>query len=341
MIEKLSIEWTKNIIKNTLQLDNEKLINNKTILIYDLNSTLSNLISHWYIFNLNWKYNSEIYLFDESKVDFYKNLLLWLNKNDTVILVQSTNFRMENFRIRILLQQKWISCIEHNHLSYIKENNIINYLNSINLDYNKIDILSNKLKSKFDIAEKLEVISRSWKKFIVKWWFEDMKRNSWIYNIDSRYATFPAWENFSEAKDFLKVSWILEIRAYPWLDFIVRHLDEPFFINVENSIIKDFSNNTPEDFIEIFEKIKVSESEVMIRELGFWLNPEITFDNKLDDVNAFERLEWFHLSIWKKHNIYRKKLNKDVIQRYHIDIFPSVEKIILDNSIIYENNKFL
>lgn len=340
MLDKIAFSSTNKIINYTLQLNNEILKNNKTILIFDSNSKLSKLISDWYISNLKWKYNSEIYEFSEDKSEFFKEMLLNLNKNDTVILVQSTNFRMENFRIRILLQQKQIACIEHNHLSYIKEDEYETYLKSIWFDFEKIDLLSKKFKNLIDNWDTL-IINSSWAKFKISGWFEDMKRNSWIYDLTSRYATFPAWENFSEAKIFENVNWELYIKSFPGFDFVVRHLDDPFKITIKNSIITDYSKNTPTDFIEVYDKIKQSEGEVMIRELWFGLNPEISFENRLNDVNAFERMQGFHLSLWKKHNIYRKKLDKNTVQRYHIDIFPVVDSILLDWAEIYNQKWFL
>jgi hypothetical protein len=79
----------------------------------------------------------------------------------------------------------------------------------------------------------------------------------------------------------------------------------------------------------------------MMRELWFGLNPNITNENILTDVNFFERKAWFHLSIWKKHQIYRKKLDKSIVQRYHIDIFPDIKEIYLDDLKIFENNKYI
>jgi hypothetical protein len=71
------------------------------------------------------------------------------------------------------------------------------------------------------------------------------------------------------------------------------------------------------------------------------LNPNIDFENILSDVNPFERLEGFHISLGKKHNIYRKKLHKNVVQRYHIDIFPDVKMMKVDEKVIFEGESFL
>jgi chaperonin cofactor prefoldin len=44
-----------------------------------------------------------------------------LPKDSCVVLVQSTNFRLSAFRIRLELFQRGIHVIEHNHLAYIPE----------------------------------------------------------------------------------------------------------------------------------------------------------------------------------------------------------------------------
>ena len=67
--------------------------------------------------------------------------------------------------------------------------------------------------------------------------------------------------------------------------------------------------------------------EVMIREAGFGINPFISMKKPLNYVSIFERQAGFHVSVGKKHNIYRKKFHKSVMQRYHIDIFADVRKM--------------
>jgi hypothetical protein len=79
----------------------------------------------------------------------------------------------------------------------------------------------------------------------------------------------------------------------------------------------------------------------MVRELGFGLNNEISPTKTLSDVSAYERMMGFHLSLGKKHNIYRRKLHKDILQKYHIDVFPVTHQIFADEKIIFENGKFL
>ena len=48
-----------------------------------------------------------------------------------VILVQSTNFRITDFRIRLELFQYGIHCIEHNHLGYYPDEQVTTYIRAL------------------------------------------------------------------------------------------------------------------------------------------------------------------------------------------------------------------
>ena len=96
------------------------------------------------------------------------------------------------------------------------------------------------------------------------------------------------------------MNWKLSIRAYPNMQFEVIMWDI-FTIEIKESRIVSYSENTPADFIELVEKIKLSEDwECFVRELGFWLNPWITWEKTLNDVNACERIMWFSYVYVKK-----------------------------------------
>lgn len=339
-LEILAVNATKDILEKNLSITDERLKDKKIILVYDIESPLSKIVSFWYIKNLKNNQNAEIINFLEIEKEELKQKLLNLEELSIVIFVSSTNFRLDDFRLRLNLKNANIWCIEFNHLKYIKDNEIKTYLNAISYNSGKYERLSNNLKDIFDNWEKFEVISSVWNIFEVTWGFEDMKQNTWNFAIENRYWSYPIWENFNEARDFSKVNWELLIKAYPYFDMQVNFPDTPFKIVIKESLIVD-TINAPEKFLEVLEKIRTSEWEVMVRELWFGLNPNIDFENILSDVNPFERLEGFHISLWKKHNIYRKKLHKSVVQRYHIDIFPEVNEMKVDNKIIFKNNKFI
>ncbi len=338
-----ALQATKNILEKNLEILKEPYNENKVVLVYDNDSKLSKLLSEAYIKNLE-KYNNldiEIINFNKIEKEILKEKLINLPKNSTVILVQSTNFRLENFRIRLTLHKAWVWCLEHNHLTYIADNQIENYIDAIEYKTPYYKQLSNKLKDISDKANILKIVSKSWEEIIFEWWFEDMKQNTWDYTWKNRWGTMPIWENFTEIKDFKLANWKVAIRAYPDTKMIVHFLEQPFILELKESKIISWTKNTPEEFIKILEKIKESEdNEIFLRELWFWLNNWITWEKTLNDVNAFERIAWFHMSLWKKHWIYRKKFSRKITQRFHIDIFLDTDKIYFDDKLIFEKEAF-
>ena len=345
------LQATKDILEKNLKIFENPFCDKKVVLVYDIESKLSKILGETYAENLisfSWKERDawkaervEIIIFSEISKEILKDKLMNLEADSTVVLVQSTNFRLDDFRLRLNLKNQWVWCIEHNHLWYIKDNEIENYADSIEYRtpyYNKI---SAELKEKFDKADKLIVKSKNWDELVLTWGFEDMKQNTWDFGDRIRGGSFPIWENFTEIKNFDNFNWKVSIRAYPNMTFEVQ-FPEVFTIEIKESRLVNYSENTPESFIEILEKIKAWEDwEVFVRELGFWLNPWITWDKTLNDVNACERIAGFHMSLWKKHQIYRKKIHRKITQRYHIDIFADVDYIKLDNDIIFKDEKYI
>lgn len=336
-LKNLAFEATKNILEKNLQIYHPDLIGKKVVLVYDTDSILSSLISDWYIENLKAYSNAEIILYSSIKSDDLREKLLSLEEWRTVIMVESTNFRLEEFRIRINLQKRKVANIEHNHLVYIKEYETKTYLEAISYQSPYFQKVSDWLKSKVENWNTMKVISPNWSTMILEWWFEEMKQNTWNFPLNNRYWTLPMWENFSEVKDFSLVNWELYIRAYPLEDLQVRICENPFKVSVKESMITYNENEVPVEFDSLMKKIIASEWEVMIRELGFWLNRAIDFTRTLSDVNPFERLSGFHLSLGKKHNIYRKKLKSNIVQRYHIDVFPAVSEIYINDELIFDS----
>jgi hypothetical protein len=99
--EKLLVA-TKNILEKNLTINKTPYCDNEIILIYDLESPLSRLVANAYIKNLE-KINSEIIDINTVDKDELIKRLWSLKEFSTVILVQSTNFRLDNFRIRLQL----------------------------------------------------------------------------------------------------------------------------------------------------------------------------------------------------------------------------------------------
>ena len=341
IIEKKLLKAIKDILEKNMTINIKPYSDNEVLLIYDLESPLSILVSNAYIENLKNIKSEIIDINTVNKEELIKRL--WnLKEYSTVILVQSTNFRLDNFRIRLQLHNNWVWCLEHNHLQYMKDDEYENYADAIEYLTPYYDKISAKLKEICDKANIMKFISNDWSIFKIEWGFEDMKQNTWNYQWKRRGWTLPVWENFTEAKNFDWVNGELSISIYPWMDFQINKVEKPFKIKVNKSFITCDDKNAPKEFHELLDLINASEdNEVMLRELWFWLNPNITNNKQLADVNFFERKAWFHVSIWKKHQIYRKKIHKSIVQRYHIDLFPDIKEIYVDNIKIFENDKYI
>lgn len=316
MISKLEEKFniaTKNILLNNLKVNDLEYIDKKIVFVYDLESKLSQFLANWYINTLkeikkeNKSREIEIINFEEIEKNELKDKLLTLQEWSTVVLVQSTNFRLDDFRIRLNLHNSWVGCLEHNHLKYTKDNQIENYADAIEFKTPYYKKLSNELKQLSDNAETMTFICNDWSILKVSWWFEDMKQNTWDYTNKNRWGTFPIWENFTEAKKFENVNWELSVYAFPWED-LQLNFTEPFKIKIEKSIITYIDENAPQQFKDLINKIIESEDhEVMVRELWFWLNNGISKTKQLSDVNAYERVAGFHMSLWKKTSNIQKK----------------------------------
>ena len=146
---------------------------------------------------------------------------------------------------------------------------------------------------------------------------------------------------FTEAKDFSSVNGELMIAAYPGTDWKMVPC-EPFKVKITNSLLTCDDPKCPKPFREeVLDVIAASEdNEVMVREAGFGLNPAISLTKPLSDVSAFERMAGFHMSIGKKHPIYRNKLPKTVTQRYHMDIFADLDQIVIDDEVVYKEGAY-
>lgn len=340
-MNQIILEATKNILEKNLEINSSPYCDFPVIVVYDLECELTKNIWEAYKQNLENRKNSEVIIFEEIKAEDLKEKLMNLQEHSTVVLVQSRDFRLDEFRIRLNLHNKCVGCMEHNHLIYLRKWEENTYIDAISYRWKEYDRLSTKFKNISDNAQTAKIICHNWDTLEISGWFEDMKQNIWDYTHRNRGSTLPCGENFSESKEFDKVNGKLSITCYPDSDMNI-HFCEPFTIDINKSMITCNDEKCPEIFREFLERIARNEDgEVMMRELWFGLNPAISNKNPLNDVNAFERKAGFHISMWKKHGIYRKKLHRKVNQRFHIDVFPDVKEIFFDDTLVFSEDKFV
>ena len=324
---------TRDIIEKQMACGDEK-----KVLVYDRSSPLASMLADGYMANMP---DAKHIDFDREDPQDIAKTLLSLPAGSTVILVQSLNFRLDAFRIRLQLFNNGVGCLEHARLKYFPEEQWETYINALEYRGEYYEKLGGKLVEKIEHAKKIEVISKNGS-ILSFGKMEKAKLNHSIFHKQkNRGGAAMCGEVFSEAQDFDSVNGELSICCYPAPDLTIVPC-APFTIHVEKSRVTCTDPNCPPDFHKhILEKIADAENgEVMMREAGFGLNPAISLQHPLADVNAFERMAGFHVSLGKKHNIYRNKMAKHIPQRYHIDIFTDLKAIRIDDEVVFEDGVY-
>ena len=275
----------------------------------------------------------------DPQIESIKSELLWLQKGSIAILVQSSNFRLSTFRIRLELFNIGVHVVEFNHLAYIWTEEFETFEKS--LSYRTDEYLRQEQVFHAHIAAWLTPrIVSSKGHVLIHGSVERARGNTGDYtNAEHKGGTFPIGEIFTEAIDLESVSWEALVEAYPGDSFEVVHT-KPFLIQIKQGRVLP-SGDFPVMFQKIYSLIEETEWEVMVRELGLGLNPAIRTETPLTDINFYERKIGVHLSLGKKHWIYGKKLPKTMLQRYHIDVFLELGEVYMGDTCIFKNGGWI
>lgn len=306
----------------------------KTIVVFDTQSPLSKIIYAAYQTVLP---EATFMNFDEATPETIFSAINALHPNDLVILVQSTNFRLNEFRIRIELFKRDLKTIEHVHLARMSEDQFDRYIKALAYDKTYYRTVGPTLKQKIDQAKQV-IVECAGTKLVYDTPMEETKLNVGDYTgMKNIGGTFPIGEVFSEAKDLTRVNGEVMIFAFADNDHMVKHYP-PFKATIKDGILS--ATEAPTEFLETLELIKATEP-VTVREFGLGLNRAINKQQILNDVTAFERMHGLHLSLGGKHTVYKKPGLMPKQSRYHVDIFVDVERIKIDNQIIFEQAQYV
>jgi len=257
---------------------------------------------------------------------------------DLVVLIQSTDFRLNEFRIRIYLFKKKLKVIDHMHLYRNTPDSWGTYINALEYDPAWYRVVGPKLKSILENTSELRILSGD-VELLVTGGLEVPKLNIGDYTgMENIGGTFPIGEVFTEAKDLKNMNGSVMIYAFADTTFNIA-LHEPFRIDIKDGIVTGYGDNTPQAFIDVLALIQTNERAI-IREIGFGLNRAITREHHLKDITAFERILGMHLSLGEKHTVYKKEGVKTSKTRFHVDIFPLVTRAQADSVTIFEDNRY-
>jgi aminopeptidase len=164
--------------------------------------------------------------------------------------------------------------------------------------------------------------------------FEEAKLNIGDYaTLKNVGGQFPIGEVFTEPRDLERVNGRVRIFMFGDNDFRANAPEHPITLLIERGRVTGVVDSTPH-FDEVLAKISADE-ELWVRELGFGMNRAFTRTRRVSDVGTYERMCGVHLSLGAKHGVYNKPLVKRKEAKYHVDVFPVTEQVLLDDQLVF------
>lgn len=259
-----------------------------------------------------------------------------LAPSDLVVLIQSTNFRLEAFRIRVELFKRGLKVIEHPHLARMHGPETRYYIDALAYDSAYFRGVGNALKVRIDRAQG-GVLDSGGARLVFASRFESAKLNVGDYSqMKNVGGQFPIGEVFTEAQDLEAVNGRVRIFVFGDTTFRVNQPETPITLIVTNGQVTDVVDSTP-DFDQVLANIRADEGVVWVRELGFGMNRAFSKERTVSDIGTFERMCGIHLSLGAKHGSYGKPNFKRGDGKHHIDVFAVTESVMLDDDVVYRD----
>ncbi|MBK9520298.1 MAG: hypothetical protein IPO13_01415 [Rhodocyclaceae bacterium] len=262
-----------------------------------------------------------------------------LTARDLVILIQSTSFRLEAFRIRVELFKRGLKVIEHPHLSRMCGQQTAYYIDSLAYDPVYYRGIGRALKSRIDLA-KYGAVHSGGETLRFDSPFESAKLNVGDYSgMPNVGGQFPIGEVFTEAQDLEAVNGRVRIFVFGDTTYSVNQPAQPITLVVEKGRVIDAIDSTPE-FDVVLANIRAAEGEVWLRELGFGMNRAFSPERTVSDIGTFERMCGIHLSLGAKHGVYSKPNIRRAEARHHVDVFAVTESVTLDDEVVFHGGQW-
>jgi len=251
-----------------------------------------------------------------------------------VVLVQSSNFRLDGFRLRVELFKLGLKVIEHVHLNRMPGAQALHYIEALAYDPAYFRGVGHALKQRIDAARRAEVHGDG-EVLVFDSALEAAKLNVGDYRaMQNTGGQFPIGEVFTEARDLEAVSGRVRVHVFGDTAYRVNRPDTPITLVIERGRVTAAIDSTPA-FDEVLAIIRRDEGEVWVRELGFGMNRAFTRERRVDDIGTYERMCGIHLSLGAKHGVYAKPGFKRKDARYHIDVFVVTDAVYLDDERVY------
>lgn len=259
-----------------------------------------------------------------------------LRAGDLVVLIQSTSFRLEKFRIRVELFKRGLKVIEHPHLGRMREDEYPHYIGALAYDPGYYRGVGSALKRRIDRAAGAVVESGQGARLGYQSSFEPTKLNIGDYaGMKNVGGQFPIGEVFTEPRDLERVNGQVRIFVFGDTEFRVNVPPRPITLEIRAGKVASVVDSTVA-FDRVIANIRADE-EVWIRELGFGMNRALTSQRLVSDIGTYERMCGIHLSLGAKHGVYNKPALKRREAKYHVDVFAVTERVLLDDEVVFRD----
>lgn len=331
------------ILKNSILFDSNV---HKLFILHDNQCDLSKLLTSAYEHSVDKKCVTLMDFDTNTPNDIKSFINNELKEGDLVVCIQTGAFYLNDYRLRLELFARHLKNIEHVHLGLMPNEQHETYVNSLAFDYTNDKGLKLATYIKHCIDNSSKFVVTSGRPGCTTRLYYNTQMESALLNIGdysgmrSIGGTFPVGEVFSEPKDLTSINGEVMVFGFPNIERVVEIHQQPFMLTIQDGIVTDISDNAPESFRQVFAIIKENEGDVIVREFGIGINSGMCKDRPLNDVTAFERQKGLHLSLGKKHTVFKKPGYKSKHTRFHIDVFVDVRSIEMDDKIIFSEGEF-
>ena len=309
----------------------------RALVVFDARTGLSRALAGAYRRNLP---HAAFIDFDTVTPDVVLAAFRAMAPSDLVVLVQSTNFRLEAFRIRVELFKLGLKVIEHVHLSRMPGAQGEHYIEALAYDSSYYRGVGHALKTRIDAASRA-VVHSDGEQLVYASPLEPAKLNVGDYSgMNNVGGQFPIGEVFTEARDLEAVNGRIKVHVFGDTAYLVNRPDQPITLIIERGRVVGTLDATPE-FDKVLEIITADEGEVWVRELGFGMNRAFTRERRVNDIGTYERMCGIHLSLGAKHGVYPKPGFKRKDARYHVDVFAVTDAVYLDDEQVYADGAWI
>lgn len=263
-----------------------------------------------------------------------------LSPEDLVVLIQSSSFRLNAFRLRVELFEKSLKVIEHPHLARMTDQEATYYIESLAYDPTYLHIVGHSLKQAIDTASKAIITSGN-EKLVFDSPLESAKLNIGDYTgMKNIGGQFPIGEVFTEAKQLEAVNGRVQLFAFGDTSFSVYKVEQPITLEITKGQVSHVIDSIPE-FDMVLDNIRKDENVVWLRELGLGLNRAFTKDRIVTDIGTYERMCGVHLSLGAKHTVYKKPGFTRNNAWHHVDVFVDTKTVYLDDELVFQDNQWI